>query len=87
MLRRWLVLCMVVAFGLSFIGGCASTKEIKDLQAQTQQALQQAQAAQQQCASSAQAAEAAAQRAEQAADRAEAMANKCESIFMKHMKK
>ncbi len=87
MKKKLMGLLLATGFGLCVLGGCASTNEIKALQAQTQQALQQAQAAQQQCTSSAQSAEAAAQRAEQAADRAEAMANKCESIFMKHMRK
>jgi len=87
MKRKTASVILAAAFGFCVLGGCASTNEIKALQAQTQQALQEAQAAKQQCQSNAQAAEAAATRAEQAADRAEAMANKCENIFLKHMKK
>jgi hypothetical protein len=86
-MKRILALCFVVALAFTVISGCASTKEIQQLQQQTNAALQQAQAAQQECQASVENAEAAASRAEAAADRAEAMANKVESIFMRHMRK
>jgi outer membrane murein-binding lipoprotein Lpp len=86
-MKRILAVLFVVALAFTMVAGCASTKEVKQLQEQTQQALDRAKAAEQQCTASANQAAASARRAEDAANKAEAMANKCESIFMKHMKK
>jgi hypothetical protein len=86
-MKRIIAVVFVIALAFTMVSGCASTKEVKMLQDQTQQALDRAQAVEQKCAADAQAAAASARRAEDAANKAEAMANKCESIFMKHMKK
>lgn len=86
-MKRVMSLLFVVAMAFTMFAGCASTDEIKKLQADTNTALAAAQAAQQQCQASAQSAESAARRAEAAASKAEAMAAKVEQIFMKHMKK
>jgi hypothetical protein len=82
-----LAVLFVIALVSSTLAGCASTKEVKMLQDQTQQALDRANDIEKKCAADAQAAAASARRAEDAANKAEAMANKAESIFMKHMKK
>lgn len=77
--------------------GCATKRQLSDLEARVDQALSEAQSAQAKATDAAaqvEKAEAAAERAEQAADRAEhsakraeAMANKAEAVFMQKMKK
>lgn len=86
-MKRIMAVLFVIALAFTMVSGCASTKEVKMLQDQTQQALDRAQAVEAKCNQDAQAAANSARRAEDAANKAEAMANKCESIFMKHMKK
>lgn len=95
-------LATLVAIAMLFsaaiaLSGCATKRQLTDLEAKVDQALSQAQSAQAKATDAAaqvQKAEAAAVRAEQAATsaensakRAEAMANKAEAVFMQKMKK
>ena len=77
--------CLVGAFS-----GCATTKQLADVEAKADQALamaQEAKAMTEGANNAAARAEQAADRAEQAAGKAEAIANKLEGTFMKKMKK
>jgi len=84
-----LVLTMLFLLGSSSMG-CATKRQLTDLEAKVDQALSAAQSAQATVStvpSLVDKAEAAADRAENAANRAEAMANKAEAVFMQKMKK
>jgi outer membrane murein-binding lipoprotein Lpp len=91
----WLLIAMLLS-GIA-LSGCATKRQLTDLEAKVDQALSQSQSAQAKATDAiaqAKAAEAAAVRAEQAAknadnsaNRAEAMANKSEAVFMQKMKK
>lgn len=91
-----LVVAMLCASGIASLG-CATKRQLSDLEAKVDQALSEASSAKATAANAtAQAeraetaavrAEKAAQNAENAANRAEAMANKCEAVFMQKMKK
>ena len=95
-------LAMLVAVAMLFssaiaLSGCATKRQLADLETKVDQALSEAQSAKAMATDASaqvQKAEAAAGRAEQAATsaensakRAEAMANKCEAVFMQKMKK
>lgn len=95
-------LAMLVAVAMLFsaaiaLSGCATKRQLADLETKVDQALSEAQSAKAQAmdaSAEVQKAEAAAGRAEQAAanaensaKRSEAMANKCEAVFMQKMKK
>jgi len=87
---------MLLPFGTASLG-CATKRQLTDLEARVDQALSEAQSAQAKAAdataqvkkaeAAADRAEQAAQRAENSAKRAEAMANKAEAVFMQKMKK
>lgn len=98
--RRPLATLVAVAMLFSSavaLTGCATKRQLADLETKVDQALSQAQSAQAQAAdataqakqaeAAAERAEQAAQRAENSAQRAEAMANKAEAVFMQKMKK
>jgi uncharacterized iron-regulated membrane protein len=92
----WLLIAMLFSSGIA-LSGCATKRQLTDLEARVDQALSAAQSAQAKAmdaTAQAKTAEAAAVRAEQAAksadnsaNRAEAMANKAEAVFMQKMKK
>jgi phage/plasmid primase-like uncharacterized protein len=95
-LATLVALAMLFSCGIA-LSGCATKRQLTDLEAKVDQALSQAQSAQAQATNAAaqvQKAEAAAERAEKAATsaensakRSEAMANKAEAVFMQKMKK
>ena len=91
------LLIVILFLSGSALSGCATKRQLADLETKVDQALSEAQSAQAKAADAAaqvEKAEAAAVRAEQAAQsaensakRAEAMANKAEAVFMQKMKK
>ena len=92
----WLLIAMLFSSGIA-LSGCATKRQLADLETKVDQALSEAQSAQAKATDATaqvKTAEAAAVRAEQAAksadnsaNRAEAMANKAEAVFMQKMKK
>jgi len=89
-----LVAVAVLLTSAAGLAGCATKRQLTDLEAKVDQALSDAQSAKAMSTDAVQRAEAAAVRAEEAAtsaenaaQRAEAMANKAEAIFMQKMKK
>jgi len=91
-----LLIAMLLPFGMASTG-CATKRQLTDLETKVDQALSEAQSAQakatdataqvQKAEAAADRAEQAAQRAANSAKRAEAMANKTEAVFMQKMKK
>lgn len=91
-----LLVAMLLACGIA-LSGCATKRQLVDLEARVDQALSEAQSAQakatdataqgKKAEAAAVRAEAAAMGAENSAKRAEAMANKSEAVFMQKMKK